>query len=65
MTQCSQCGLLDITMVTAYTDNTGIPLGIFPLYFWGARPSEPHLATAYFCGPGCASKYAKELRDAT
>lgn len=34
----------------------------FPLYYYGAGPSNPQDAIAYFCGPDCAYKYIKKVK---
>lgn len=35
----------------------------YPLYYYGAGPNNPQDAIVYFCGPDCAYKYIKAVRD--
>lgn len=61
--KCSQCDTLDITQKTHYFDREGTFVGEWPLYFIGAKPTEPFNATHYFCGATCSNNYHRMIRD--
>lgn len=65
MIKCAQCGTLDIKSKSVYFTNDGALLGEWPLYYYGALPSEPHMAEAHFCGAECANIWIRAKRDAT
>lgn len=56
--KCAQCGTFELEM-SMFVDKDGNFLGQWPLRYWGTKPTEPHLATHYFCGPYCANDWAK------
>jgi hypothetical protein len=62
--QCAQCVTFDIREKAIYHGKGGVLLGEWPLYYFGAKPSEPEKAEVYFCGVYCANQYHKEKRDA-
>jgi len=63
--KCAQCGTLDFKSKILYIDGSGVMLGEWPLYYFGALPNEPHMAEAHFCGAECANIWIKEKRNAT
>jgi len=58
--QCAQCGTLDIRETGSYIGHKGEFLGEWPLYYFGAKPTEPMNADVYFCGVECANKFHRE-----
>jgi hypothetical protein len=56
---CANCGTTDLQM-SAFLDREGNFIGQWPLRYWGAKPTEPMNAEAYFCGPSCANLYVKK-----
>lgn len=65
ITQCAQCKTYDIVFKEMYYDKQDNPIGEWPLYYFGAKPSEPDKATHYFCGPACANDYHIANRSST
>jgi hypothetical protein len=53
--QCSTCQTFDIKESSVYYGRNHEFLGEWPLYMFGAKPTEPMNADHYFCGVYCAN----------
>lgn len=62
--QCAYSNL-DIQEEVLYLDKEGYPLGVWPLYYFGAGPHNPQDANVYFANVYCANEYHKEKANAT
>lgn len=61
--KCSQCGTTEMEQTSVYFSAQGTLLGNWPLYYLGAKPSEPQNAEHYFCNVYCANAFVRERND--
>ena len=50
---------IGMTDMVSYFNADNEFVGVFPLYYFGAKPTEPQFADSYFCSVDCANEYHK------